>query len=106
MSATLVIALMALVTYGPRLAGFALSGVKVSGFWLRFLHFVPITVFAALIVPALPGDEGEVGVRLIAAALAGLALWRVRRLWVGVAVGMGVFWLLRAFHLRANLRRA
>ena len=96
MSATLIILLMALVTYGPRLAGFALSGRRVSGFWLRFLHFVPITVFAALIVPALPGDEGEVGIRLVAATLAALALWRVKRLWLGIAVGMGVFWLLRA----------
>ena len=96
MSATLVIVLMALVTYGPRLAGFALSGVRLPGFWLRFLHFVPITVFAALIVPALPGEEGEVGIRLVAAALAALALWRVERLWLGITVGMGVFWLLRA----------
>ena len=96
MSATLIILLMALVTYGPRLAGFALSGVRLPGFWLRFLHFVPITVFAALIVPALPGSEGETGVRLIAATLAALALWRVKQLWLGIAVGMGVFWLLRA----------
>ena len=96
MNATLTILLMALVTYGPRLAGFALSGRRVSGFWLRFLHFVPITVFAALIVPALPGNEGEVSVRLVAATLAALALWRVKRLWLGIAVGMGVLWLLRA----------
>ena len=101
MSATLVILLMALVTYGPRLAGFALSGVRLPSFWLRFLHFVPITVFAALIVPALPGDAlpgdgGEVGIRLVAATLAALALWRVKQLWLGIAVGMGAFWLLRA----------
>ncbi len=96
MSATFIIVLMALVTYGPRLAGFALSDVRVSSFWLRFLHFVPITVFAALIVPALPGDGEEVGVRLVATTLAALALWRVKRLWVGIAVGMSVFWLLRA----------
>ena len=96
MSATLVIVFMALVTYGPRLAGFALSNVRVSGFWLRFLNFVPIAVFAALIVPALPGNEGEVGIRLVAAALAALALWRLKRLRVGIAVGMSVFWLLRA----------
>ena len=96
MNATLVIVLMALVTYAPRLAGFALSGRRVSNFWLRFLHFVPISVFATLIVPALPGEEGEVGIRLVAAALAALALWRVERLWLGIAVGMGVFWLLRA----------
>lgn len=95
MSVTLTIILMALVTYGPRLAGFALSGRRVSGFWLRFLRFVPVSVFAALIVPALPGDSGEAGIRLIAAALAALALWRVKQLWLGIAVGMGVFWLLR-----------
>ena len=96
MSATLIILLMALVTYGPRLAGFALSGVRLPSFWLRFLHFVPIAVFAALIVPALPGDENEVGIRLVAATLAALALWRVKQLWLGIAVGMGAFWLLRA----------
>ncbi len=96
MSATLIILLMALVTYGPRLAGFALSGVRLPSFWLRFLHFVPITVFAALIVPALPGDEGEVSIRLVAATLAALALWRAKQLWLGITVGMGVFWLLRA----------
>ena len=95
MSATLVIILMALVTYIPRLAGFALADRTISSFWLRFLHFVPITVFAALIVPALPGDEGEAGIRLIASALATLALWRAGRLWLGIAVGMGAFWLLR-----------
>ena len=96
MSATLIIFLMALVTYGPRLAGFALSGVRLPSFWLRFLHFVPITVFAVLVVPALPGNESEVGIRLVAATLAALALWRVKQLWLGIAVGMGAFWLLRA----------
>ena len=95
MNATLVILLMALVTYGPRLLGFVLSGRPVAGFWLRFLHFVPISVFGALIVPALPGEEGDLGVRLVAASLAGLVLWRVRSLWVGIAVGMAAFWLLR-----------
>ena len=97
MSVTLVIVLMALVTYGPRLAGFVLAGRRVSAFWLRFLHFVPIAVFAALIVPALPGTQGEGGIRLIAAALASVVIWRTRSLWLGMTVGMGAFWLLRAF---------
>ena len=90
------IVLMALVTYGPRLLGFVLAGRELGGFWRRFLHFVPVAVFAALTLPALPGSRGEGGVRLLAAALAGLVLWRVRSLWLGILVGMASFWLLRA----------
>jgi branched-subunit amino acid transport protein len=95
-SPTVTIILMALVTYLPRFLGFMLSGKKVSPFWLRFLHFVPIAVFAALITPSLPGSSGEAPLRLIAAALAALAIWRLKSLWVGIVVGMGAFWLLRA----------
>lgn len=95
MSPTVTILLMALVTYLPRLAGFLLSGRNVSPFWLRFFRFVPITVFAAIIFPAIPGSLGEVNIRLIAAALAAVAIWRLKSLWIGIVVGMGVFWLLR-----------
>lgn len=95
MSATWTILFMALVTYGPRLLGFSLSRRDVSGFWLRFLNFVPIAVFAALVVPALPGGRGELDIRVVAAGLAGLVMWRVRSLWLGIAVGMTAFWLLR-----------
>jgi len=90
----LIILGMALVTYGPRLLGLALSGREPPPFWGRFLRFVPVSVFAALIVPALPGEGGLV-VRLLAAALCALALWRTRSLWLGLTVGMVAFWLLR-----------
>jgi branched-subunit amino acid transport protein len=97
MTPILTIILMAVVTYLPRFAGFVLSGRKVAPFWLRFLHFVPIAVFAALITPSLPGTSGETPWRLVAAGLAALAIWRLKSLWIGIAVGMGAFWLLRAF---------
>ena len=97
MSVVMTILGMALVTYIPRLLGFILSGRQVSAFWLRFLHFVPITVFAAIIVPALPGSTSQELIRLVAAVIAGLVLWKFKRLWVGIVVGMGVFWLLRTF---------
>jgi branched-subunit amino acid transport protein len=87
---------MALVTYLPRLIGFILSGKQVSPFWLRFLHFVPITVFAAIITPALPGSSGRTSIRIIAAVVAGFVLWKFKKLWVGILVGMMVFWGLRA----------
>ncbi|SET97589.1 AzlD domain-containing protein [Stigmatella erecta] len=94
MSAWPVILGMAVVTYVPRLAGLWLRA-SVPPFWKRFLRFVPIAVFSALVVPALPGDRGEAGVRLLAAGLAAAASWRFHKLWLGIAVGMAVYWGLR-----------
>jgi branched-subunit amino acid transport protein len=85
---------MSLVTYSTRLAGLWLR-VRPPPFWARVLRFVPTAVFAALVVPALPGPQGWEAARLVAAGAAGLAAWRVRQLWAGLAVGMGVYWLLR-----------
>jgi branched-subunit amino acid transport protein len=87
---------MALVTYLPRFIGFVLSGRQVSPFWLRFLHFIPLTVFAAIITPALPGTNGEGWTRVLGALVAGLMVWRFKRLWIGILVGMGIFWILRS----------
>ncbi len=92
----LTILLMALVTYGPRLAGLSIAKGNLPPFWTRFLQFVPVAVFAALVVPALL-SPGETPIRLVAAGIAALVLWRVRSLWFGLLVGMVVFWGLRAF---------
>jgi branched-subunit amino acid transport protein len=86
---------MLIVTFGSRYAGLMLRG-DLPPFWLRFLRFVPVAVFAALVVPQLPGSRGEWLPRLIAAALGGFAVWRARQLWVAVLVGMAAFWLLRS----------
>jgi branched-subunit amino acid transport protein len=85
---------MVVVTYGSRLAGFSLHR-QLPPFWLRFLHFVPIAVFAALVTPSLAGDRGEGEVRIVAAALTALAAWRTRQLWLALAAGLAAFWLLR-----------
>lgn len=94
MSPTVIILLMAAVTYLPRLAGFMLSGQRVPPFWLRFLRFVPISVFAVLIAPALPGTGGLTA-RLGAALVAVLLMWRLRNLAIGLVGGLATFWLLR-----------
>jgi branched-subunit amino acid transport protein len=94
MTPTLTILLMALVTFLPRLAGFALAGREVPRFWLRFLRFVPISVFAVLIVPSLPGPGG-LPARLGAAAVAVLLMWRKAGLAVGLLGGLGAFWVFR-----------
>jgi branched-subunit amino acid transport protein len=90
----LIVAGMAAVTFGSRYAGLALRAA-LPPFWLRFLHFVPIAVFAALVTPSLAGDRGEGEIRLAAAGIAAVAAWRVKQLWAAIAAGMAAFWLLR-----------
>jgi branched-subunit amino acid transport protein len=85
---------MVAVTFGSRYAGLALRA-DLPDFWVRFLNFVPIAVFASLVTPSLEGNRSEWGIRVAAAAVAAFAAWRTRQLWVAMTVGMGVFWLLR-----------
>lgn len=94
MSFWLTVAGMVAVTFGSRYAGLV-RRTELSDFWVRFLHFVPIAVFASLVTPYLSGGRGEAGIRVAAAVVAALAAWRWRQLWVAIAVGMAVFWLLR-----------
>jgi branched-subunit amino acid transport protein len=82
------------VTFGSRFAGLALHR-ELPDFWVRFLHFVPIAVFAALVTPALEGGFGEGEIRLAAAIAAALVAWRTANLGLAIAVGMLAFWLLR-----------
>ena len=85
---------MLAVTFGSRYAGLALR-TELPDFWVRFLHFVPIAVFAALVTPSVEGSFGEGEIRLAAAVATGLAAWRTANLGVAIAVGMLAFWLLR-----------
>jgi len=90
----LTVAGMVAVTFGSRYAGLVRRS-ELPDFWVRFLHFVPIAVFASLVTPYVEGDLGESGIRIVAASVATIAAWRTRQLWIAIAVGMAVFWLLR-----------
>ncbi|HZQ82958.1 MAG TPA: AzlD domain-containing protein [Gaiellaceae bacterium] len=85
---------MLAVTFGSRLSGLTLR-MRLPAFWLRFLHFVPIAVFAALVTPSLQGSRGEGGIRVAAAVLSGVVAWRTKQLALAIAAGMVAFWLLR-----------
>ncbi len=85
---------MVVVTFGSRLVGLNVR-MELPPFWLRFLHFVPIAVFAALVTPSLQGSRGEGGIRVVAAILSGVVAWRSRQLALAIAAGMVTFWLLR-----------
>ena len=90
----LALAGMVAVTFGSRYAGLALR-TELPAFWIRFLHFVPISVFAALVTPSLEGGLGEGEIRLVGAVATTLVAWRTRSLGISIAAGMIVFWLLR-----------
>ena len=85
---------MVAVTFGSRYAGLALR-TDLPAFWVRFLHFVPISVFAALVSPSLEGGLGEGEIRFVGAVVTALAAWRTKSLGISIAVGMVAFWLLR-----------
>ena len=94
MSFWLTVAGMLAVTFGSRYAGLALRA-ELPAFWERFLHFIPIAVFAALVTPSLEGSAGEGDVRLAAAGAATVVAWRTRNLGLAIAAGMLSFWALR-----------
>lgn len=94
MSFWLIVAGMVAVTFGSRYAGLALR-TELPDFWVRFLHFVPIAVFASLVTPYLEGARSEWLIRVAAAVVAALAAWRTRQLWAAIVAGMVVYWLLR-----------
>jgi branched-subunit amino acid transport protein len=90
----LIVAGMVAVTFGSRLAGLFVSA-PLPPFWLRFMRFVPIAVFAALVTPSIAGDKGETLERVIAAVICGALALRTKQLWIGLFAGMAAFWLLR-----------
>jgi len=85
----------AVVTYATRLAGFGLGGRAIPPTFERFLAYVPVAVFAALIAPDLGLGDPQWAARGLGIAAAAVVAWRTRRLWAGLGVGLAVFWLVR-----------
>lgn len=92
----------ALVTYATRVVGFTVSGRLRGGpptlaarAFDRFLIWAPVAAFAALIAPDLANGPGLLSARLVGAALAALAIWRIGHLWVGLATGFAAFWAVQ-----------
>jgi branched-subunit amino acid transport protein len=82
------------VTLASRFLGLSLGNLKLSPFWLAFLRYVPISVFAALVVPDIANAPDTLR-RALAALLAGLLMWRTRQLAVGLLGGFAGYWALR-----------
>jgi branched-subunit amino acid transport protein len=101
MTSWLVILGMALVTYATRAVMLLMLRGTMTPLLRRWLGYVPVAVFTALIVPPLllqarGTDQSLVlGPELLAGVVGGLVAWRVGNLLLTIGSGMATFWLLR-----------
>lgn len=84
----------AVLIYLCRLSGFGLTCLAASTSLARFLHFVPIAIFSALIVPSLTNQPALLVHKVIALTAAGAVIRRTGHFGLGILVGLGLFWLL------------
>ncbi len=92
----LLVATIAVLTYATRYAGFMLGGLGgrvMPPSAERFLTYVPIAAFAALVSPGVADGSGALSARVAAiGAAAAVALWS-KRMWAALFVGMVSFWV-------------
>ncbi len=98
MEAMLIILGMALVTFLIRFSMIALLSRDLPPLLARWLCYIPIAIFTALVVPGLlvPGGEGRIGSELWAGLVGLLVARRSRQVLPVILAGMGTYWLLRA----------
>jgi branched-subunit amino acid transport protein len=95
---------MGLITYAIRLSLFLLpERVMLPPLLLRALRYVPAAVLTAIIAPELfqPGGTLDVSLgndRLLAGLVAILIAWRTRNVFLTVAVGLILLWLLQTYN--------
>jgi branched-subunit amino acid transport protein len=89
---------MALVTFFTRYTMIALIGHgNLPPRLLRWLHYVPPAVLAALIAPAALAPQGklDLGLPLWAVLAGALVAWRTRNVFWTILGGLAAFWLLK-----------
>ncbi len=94
MNTILLFAALTMSIYLCRFMGFTLKIPQASSFWTRFLHYIPIAIFAALVVSALYKDPNFLSSKLIAFAAAALVIGRTKHFGLSIVVGLCVLWLL------------
>jgi branched-subunit amino acid transport protein len=91
---------MALVTYATRVILLLALRGEVTPWLRRWLDYVPVAVFTALILPPLLLSSGEqpaltFGPALPAGVVGALVAWRTGNVLLTIAAGLAAFWLLR-----------
>jgi branched-subunit amino acid transport protein len=92
---------MALATYATRVTMMLALRREVAPWLQRWLGYVPVAVYTALILPPLLMSEGNglravaIGPALPAGLAGGLVAWRSGNVLLTIVAGMLVFWALR-----------
>lgn len=92
-------------TFALRFSFIYLFGKIRMPHWLqRALKYVPASVLAALVFPALTYQAGVLdlslhNVRLLAGLGGALVAWRTKNVLLTILVGMILFWLLQSLHI-------
>ncbi len=88
---------MALVTYLTRGPALILLRGDLPSWLTRWLQFVPIAVFTALVVPSFVAPQGrpELGPNLLVGVVAGAVAWRTKHVFATIGTGLIVFGLSR-----------
>ena len=93
---------LAIGTFALRFSFIYLFGKVSMPDWLRrALRFVPASVLAALVFPALTYPNGTLdlsldNIRLLAGIGGALVAWRTKNVLMTIVVGMILFWILQA----------
>jgi branched-subunit amino acid transport protein len=93
----LIIVGAAVVIYLCRVSGFLLHK-RLTASWDRRLSFVPIGVFSALIVTSVMGQSDHISARILALMAGSIVVARTRRMALGIALGLTIFWILSALY--------
>ncbi|MGO8950251.1 MAG: AzlD domain-containing protein [Ktedonobacterales bacterium] len=84
---------VAIVTYLTRISGFLVGRRTLPSSVNRFLNYVPVAVFAALVTINFNAGQSDTLPRLAGVAAASLGVLRFKQLWIGLVTGMATFWL-------------
>jgi branched-subunit amino acid transport protein len=100
MTLWLMLLVIGAITYAIRLSCIGLLGQRdMPALLLKALHFVPIAVLPAIILPQLFLRNNMLALsiqnpRWIAGILAAIVAWRTRNVLLTIAVGMAALWVL------------
>lgn len=100
MTTWLIIIGMAIITFLLRAGAFFLFQGEIAPWLQRWLGYVPIAVFTALVLPPLlhlsnDPPSLEIGPALLAGIVGALGAWRTHNVLLTIAAGLVVFWALR-----------
>lgn len=97
METVLIILGMAVVTFLTRFAMIALLGEGTAARMANWLRYVPVAIFAALVVPGLlpPGKTVHAGPETLAGLAGLLVARRSRKVLPTILAGFATYWLIR-----------